>query len=186
MSRLLDNLLIFGSILRRAGIEVHPGRLLDVIEALGHVNVGARDEVYHTCRALLVHRHEQIVVFDRAFAAFWRGRREGDAGTGPRPEELRASGVEIEDVLGPDDLGGTSGADEADGNAATPERGLRTWSDLGALADKDFAAFTADEIADADAALSRLVWNPGERRTRRCGHSKVFVAAATARVFWLG
>ena len=44
---------------------------------------------------------------------------------------------------------------------------VKTWSDLGILADKDFAAFTADEIAQARAALSRLDWNPGERRTRR-------------------
>ena len=79
MSGLLDNLLIFGRILRRAGVDVHPGRLLDVVEALGHVNLGARDEVYHTCRALLVHRHEQIAVFDRAFAAFWRDHTEGQA-----------------------------------------------------------------------------------------------------------
>ena len=79
MSRLLENLLIFGRVLRRAGIEVHHGRLLDVIEAFGHVNLGARDEVYHTCRALLVHRQEQIAVFDRAFAAFWREHREGEA-----------------------------------------------------------------------------------------------------------
>jgi uncharacterized protein with von Willebrand factor type A (vWA) domain len=69
MSRLLDNLLVFGRVLRRAGIDVHRGRLLDLIEALGHVNLGARDEVYHTCRALLVHRQEQIATFDRAFAA---------------------------------------------------------------------------------------------------------------------
>jgi uncharacterized protein with von Willebrand factor type A (vWA) domain len=76
MSRLPDNLLIFGRVLRRAGIDVHPGRLLDVIEALGHVHLGARDEVYHTCRALLVHRQDQIAVFDRAFAAFWRIHHE--------------------------------------------------------------------------------------------------------------
>ena len=90
MSRLLDNLLIFGRVLRRAGIDVHPGRLLDVIEALGHVNLGARDEVYHTCRALLVHRQEQIAIFDRAFAAFWREHHEGEAATRRRGPTSRA------------------------------------------------------------------------------------------------
>jgi uncharacterized protein with von Willebrand factor type A (vWA) domain len=35
------------------------------------------------------------------------------------------------------------------------------------MADKDFAAFTTEELAEAGAALSRLVWSPGERRTRR-------------------
>ena len=72
MPHLLDNLLAFGRILRREGIDVHPGRVLDVVEALGHVNLAARDEVYHACRALLVHRREQLGIFDRVFEAFWR------------------------------------------------------------------------------------------------------------------
>jgi uncharacterized protein with von Willebrand factor type A (vWA) domain len=167
MSGLLDNLLIFGRILRRAGVDVHPGRLLDVVEALGHVNLGARDEVYYTCRALLVHRHEQIAVFDRAFAAFWRDHSEGQSRSASRPNEARTSVVAIEEVLQPDDPAATSGADEPGGDASSPERGVKTWSDLGGLADKDFAAFTTAELAEADAALSRLVWTPGERRTRR-------------------
>jgi uncharacterized protein with von Willebrand factor type A (vWA) domain len=166
MSRLLDNLLIFGRVLRRAGVDVHRGRLLDVIEALAHVNLGARDEVYHTCRALLVHRQEQMAIFDRAFGAFWRAHHEREARGEPRPDESRAPAVEIEEVLAPDEFGAPSGADEPEEGAAKTN-GLKTWSDLGRLADKDFAAFTPDEIAEAGAALSRLVWIPGERRTRR-------------------
>ena len=166
MSRLLDNLLIFGRILRRAGVDVHPGRMLDVVEALGHVNLGARDEVYHTCRALLVHRHEQLPVFDRAFAAFWREHAEKLTGTGSRSNPSRVSVVAIEDVLQPDDPA-ASGPDQPPGDSSSRERGVKTWSDRGGLADKDFAAFTASELAEADAALTRLVWTPGERRTRR-------------------
>ncbi len=41
------------------------------------------------------------------------------------------------------------------------------WSDAGALASKDFAEYTEDEIAVARLALARLSWTPGERRTRR-------------------
>ena len=167
MSHLLDNLLIFGRVLRRAGVDVHPGRLLDVIEALGQVNLGERDEVYHTCRALLVHRQEQIAMFDRAFAAFWRAHHEGAARSEPPRGEPHAAAVAIEEVLAPDDSTAVDDADEAEGDASAQDRTLRTWSDLGVLADKDFAAFTTDELAEAGAALSRLVWNPGERRTRR-------------------
>jgi uncharacterized protein len=166
MSRLLDNLLIFGRLLRRAGVDVHRGRLLDVVDALGHVNLGARDEVYHTCRALLVHRHEHYTLFDRAFAAFWREHHEGEARRQPRHGEPRVSAVEIEEVLAPDAVDAASEAGGT-GDASTTRSGLRTWSDRGGLADKDFAQFTSDEIAEAGAALSRLVWNPGERRTRR-------------------
>jgi uncharacterized protein with von Willebrand factor type A (vWA) domain len=167
MSRLLDNLLVFGRVLRRAGVDIHRGRLVDVIEAFGHVNLGARDEVYHTCRALLVHRQDQIAIFDRAFDAFWREHREGEARREPRSDASRASVVEIEEVLAPDEINAPVGADEGEGSAAAARSGLKIWSDVGGLADKDFAAFTSDEIAAAGAALSRLVWNPGERRTRR-------------------
>jgi uncharacterized protein with von Willebrand factor type A (vWA) domain len=166
MSRLLDNLLIFGRILRRAGIDVHPGRLLDVVEALGHVNLAARDEVYHACRALLVHRQEQIALFDRAFAAFWRTHAEETAAAGAGPDRAGVSVVEIEEVLAPGDLGGVD-ADAAGDTEPAPEVSVKTWSDLGGLREKDFAAFTADEIARARIALSSLVWNPGVRRTRR-------------------
>lgn len=155
------NLLTFGRALRRTGIDVHPGRLLDVVEALGHVNVASRDDVYYTCRALLVHRHEQLAMFDRAFDAFWRGPGGNDIR--PRKDDVRA--VESETFALQqlrDDITG----DESD-DAVPMDDGLPTWSDLGVLTTKDFAAFTATELADAAAALSTLIWTPGERRTRR-------------------
>ena len=107
MSRLLDNLLLFARILRRAGIAADPERLLDVVKALGYVNLGARDEVYHACRTLLVNGHDQIAIFDRAFDAFWRTHHEPaaqieyssqrraaidchDRGSGRLPQDLAA------------------------------------------------------------------------------------------------
>jgi uncharacterized protein len=44
---------------------------------------------------------------------------------------------------------------------------LYTWSDVARLADKDFAQFTASEIALARAAFEHLAWTHGERRTHR-------------------
>jgi uncharacterized protein with von Willebrand factor type A (vWA) domain len=181
MSRFLDNLLIFGGVLRRAGIDVHAGRLAELAEALAYVDLGAQDEVYHACRALLVRRQEQIAIFDLAFAAFWRDHRDRQSGGPARARqstEPRASVVETLDVLAPEDLDATAGSDDSssveqnaddarDDDALTPEARVKTWSDKGALAAKDFAAFTTDELAEARAALSRLVWQPGKRRTRR-------------------
>ena len=157
---------MFGRVLRRVGIPVLPGRVVDLVEAFRHVNLASRDDVYQTCRALLISHHDQIGVFNAAFAAFWR--RHGET---PEPRtppaagatESRLSVVETLDVL--------SAADSADGDSpeAEPsaERGFRTWSDGEGFAGRDFAAFTTEELAAARAALSRLVWNPGERRTRR-------------------
>ena len=93
MSNLQRNLIVFGRLLRRAGIDVHVGRMIDVTDALQHVDVGSRDEVYHTCRALLVHRHDQLAVFDRAFDMFWRDadRRQHLTCVAPRGREIRES-----------------------------------------------------------------------------------------------
>ena len=158
-SRFLDNLLIFGRVLRRLGLEVHVGRLLDVTEALQHVNIGSRDEVYYTCRSLLVHRHEDLETFDVAFDAFWRdhGQQEAadQARSSPHETDSRTVLQETESRATIDDL-------EADAASGA----LRTWSNADVIADKDFAEFTGEEMALARAALDRLVWNPGERRTR--------------------
>ena len=181
MPRLLDNLLIFGRVLRRAGVHVHAGRLAELVEALGYVDLGSRDDVYHTCRTLLVHRQDQMPLFDLAFAVFWRKHHDGQPGShggGIPAGASRPSVVETADVLAPEELDGFAGADAtfgldriADeapgGDAPAREIRLKTWSDVGALAGKDFAAFTTDELAEARAALSGLVWQPGERRTRR-------------------
>jgi uncharacterized protein with von Willebrand factor type A (vWA) domain len=161
MSNLQRNLIVFGRLLRRAGIDVHVGRMIDVSDALQHVDLAARDEVYHTCRALLVHRHDQLAVFDRAFEVFWRAQagssttvkgatRPGDPNRGQSQGQWHAQGE-------------VDASDEAD---SLPQV-MQTWSDVGLLADKDFGEFTADEIGRARMALEQLEWSPGERRTRR-------------------
>lgn len=146
MTAFIENLLSFGRLLRRLGLDVHPGRMLDVTEALQHVDVGKREEVYYTCRALLVHRHDDLAIFDRAFDAFWNGRNVPPM------------------ALGVSDQPSEPDSDEP---AADGIGRLRTWSDTERLATKDFAEFTAEEEGLARAALARLVWNLGERQTRR-------------------
>ena len=161
MPALLNNLLIFGRVLRGFGLDIHIGRLLDVVDALQHVNIASRDDVYHTCRALLVHRHEDLATFDRAFDAFWRVHGGSVTTTDRSPGSDRR----------PDQPAGSGSQDEApplgDVDVDASEGTFATWSDLSALGEKDFGEFTADEIALAHAALDRLEWSPGEKRTRR-------------------
>ena len=72
MSYLLPNVLVFGRVLRRAGLEVHHGRLLDAIRSLDWIGIRRRDDVRATLRALLVHRHDDLARFDTLFDAFFR------------------------------------------------------------------------------------------------------------------
>jgi len=155
----LDNLLAFGRALRDAGIDVHPGRMIDVVTALGHVNLANRDEVYHACRALLVHGPEQMAPFDRAFSAFWRNRARSPV-VGNRRERSQDRITGVEAILG-------HASEAAEGDSAPAEGAVKTWSDRGGVAHQDFGACTADEQARIAAALAALRWTPGARRTRR-------------------
>jgi uncharacterized protein with von Willebrand factor type A (vWA) domain len=161
--RFLDNLLLFGRALRRAGIDVHSGQMIDLVQALTHVDVASRNEVYHTSRALLVHRPEQIPPFDRTFDAFWRaqviGRHPGEQSkrSAPSPPSM----IEAASVDG-------MPADASDVADASPiDVALKTWSDRGGVANKDFAECTQAELASVSTALAAMTWTPGLRKTRR-------------------
>ena len=69
---LVDNLVQFARVLRRAGIPVGPDRVLAGIAALEAVGVTRRDDVHAALAAVMLDRHEQQAVFDAAFEAFWR------------------------------------------------------------------------------------------------------------------
>lgn len=162
MPQFLDSLLAFGRVLRAAGMDVHAGRMIDAVQALGHVNLAARDEVYYTCRALLVHGPEQIPAFDRAFDAFWRAGR--DARGAPRdsgPAGYRARETAAGSLLD------APPQDPVDGDRTAADVALRTWSECAGIANKDFGECTADEQSRIARALAALVWTPGDRRTRR-------------------
>jgi uncharacterized protein with von Willebrand factor type A (vWA) domain len=163
---LLARLLGFGRTLRRLGLDVHTGRMLDVVEALSCVDIARRDDVFHVCRALLVHRHEDLEAFDRAFDAFWApssraGGADAPAGVGEASSgEARSAGAEPMGLLETQD----------DVAAAADDEDLLdvpAWSDTDALATKDFAEFSESELAAARDAIERLEWQPGVRRTRR-------------------
>jgi len=64
----------FGRVLREVGIEVGPGRAADAVRGLGTVDLTRQEDVYFTLRQTLVSRHDELELFDRAFAAwFLRG-----------------------------------------------------------------------------------------------------------------
>src|SRR5688572_10927857 len=134
-SALLHNVLLFGRLLRRLGLDVHTCRLLDVVEALPLVDLGRREDVYHTCRALLVHRHEELAAFDRTFAVYFSLLHH--------QRDSFHDGTEARERPGPPGAPGGARPDaDVEAGDGAPGRELRTWSDTGALAGRDFATFT--------------------------------------------
>jgi uncharacterized protein with von Willebrand factor type A (vWA) domain len=138
--------------------------MVDVVEALSCVDLAQRNDVFHVCRALLVHRHEDLDAFDRAFDAFWLDapheapREASDSGDGAGHAPA-ASGRESYGLL---ETAADTAAAESDDDLQVP-----AWSDAESLATKDFAEFSEQELDAAREAIERLEWQPGLRRTRR-------------------
>lgn len=71
-SRLVENMMHFGHVLRRAGLPIGPGQMIDAIRAVETVGLARRDDFYWTLSTVLVKREDQRELFDQAFHIFWR------------------------------------------------------------------------------------------------------------------
>ncbi len=72
---LADNIVHFSRVLRTAGLQVGPDRVLAAIAAIEAVGLDRRDDVRAALSAVMLDRHEQKDIFDAAFDAFWREPR---------------------------------------------------------------------------------------------------------------
>ncbi len=74
----LSNCLLFIRALRQAGLPIGLDQALAFAQALEWIDLGARDQVYHTARSLLVNRYEHLRLFDAIFNRFWRPLGESE------------------------------------------------------------------------------------------------------------
>ena len=166
---LLDNLLFFGRLLRRLGLDVHTGRMLDAVSVLEDIGVRRKADVRAALRTLLVHRKDDLPVFDEAFDVFWRQRKDRMSTMDLRSmgEQRRYRRVEA----GPPPPGREQDgfAGEVDDSEEQPDQIdlTRTYSAREVLRVKDFAEFTPEESRQARQLMASLQWDPGARRTRR-------------------
>jgi uncharacterized protein with von Willebrand factor type A (vWA) domain len=156
------NLLQFGRLLRRAGVDVHHNRLIESLRALEWMGVRRRDDVHATLRALLVHRHDDLRVFDAAFELFF-AHRDGDLSSLLSSQAARARPLEETAAIA---AAGIS-VDPATDDPSQRERLFGAYSATAVSRTKDFAAFTNAELDEARRVLARLPWQLGRRRTRR-------------------
>ncbi len=67
-----ENIVHFARVLRKAGMPIGPDRVLAALAAIEVVGLNRRDDVHAALSAVMLDRHEQQVLFDAAFDAFWR------------------------------------------------------------------------------------------------------------------
>jgi uncharacterized protein len=143
---------VFGRVLREAGLEVGPGRIADALRGLDTVGLDRQEDVYWTLRQTIVSRREDLEAYDRAFDAwFLRAAVAPLPGSAPRSAAKRSKrglpgpGTEVEG--GVRETGGASG-----------EEHLRT---------VDFASMTSEEFERARKLLRRIAVERPRRSSRR-------------------
>jgi uncharacterized protein with von Willebrand factor type A (vWA) domain len=162
----------FARLLRAAGLEVAVGSTLLFAESLAVVGLARRESVYWAGRATLLHRPEDIAIYDRAFKVFWEHARAVDQTTDDVLVQEIVLAVDGDDALENDDDDGP-GAD-------VPVITLR-WSPHEVLRTRDFAAYSEAEFAEARRLMADLRLAGALKRSRRLRRSRATRATRGAR-----
>ncbi len=150
----------FARVLRGAGLVVPLDAVLAFTDALAAVGLSRRRNVYWAARATLVRRPEDLALFERAFKVFFEGRRPADDDE-PEPEPLH-----ITIVVDSDDE--TDEADDGSGDDPDDDPTIHLrFSAAEVLREKDFAAYTPEELQAAHTLMTRLRLAGTPRRSRR-------------------
>jgi uncharacterized protein with von Willebrand factor type A (vWA) domain len=165
--RLIRRVLRFAQLVRREGIAVTSGRVIDAQRSLQYVDLGRRDDVYHALRANLIAQPEDIPRFDALFDRFWQRdsplQPEGEvprepppANSNGAPESQRSADSPRADAASskrePEDEGG--------------EQSL-SYSAIEVLVAKDFSTLDAGELAQIQQLMARMAPKLLTVRSRR-------------------
>ena len=168
-----ENIMHFARVLRRAGLPVGPGQVLNALRAVMKIGVSKRNDFYWTLHAAFITRLSQREVFDQAFHIFWRN-----------PDILNSmmqlilpDFVDPNNVVAePDDISRrvaeALSSDQGDHPETVEEKEVdfdvtSTWSANELFSAKDFEKMSADEIQLAIATVHRMRLPLNHVATRR-------------------
>jgi uncharacterized protein with von Willebrand factor type A (vWA) domain len=139
---LSKNLVGFGRLLRAAGFDITSSRLIDAGRSVAAVSPSASDDVRIALRANLVSDHTRFELFDVLFDLYWKGTETDHraiplAEPDEQAQEMQTAGAGKELVVS---LGRPAHDPEGDNPAGTA-------SSIDLLTAKDFASYSADDLA---------------------------------------
>jgi uncharacterized protein len=160
----LSNCLLFTRALRQAGLPIGLDQSLAFAQALEWIDLGAREQVYHTARSLLVSRYEHLRLFDTIFNRFWRRlgeserRRQQKMPRAPRhkPREQPFSIVTY--------MAAKAGLSDPEVDVSDKSG---TASMVEVLQRKEFSQMTPEELERIKRLIQQMRWRISLRETRR-------------------
>jgi len=186
---LLGRVIGFGRYLRRLGMPVTLGQVMDTVRAIEAVGL-SREYFRLAARTTLVTRRDDGALFDEAFDLYWRrstfedaspqsedsfghdqsspAQTEAEQRSIPSPREFDAMDQKIReggsDVKRP---GRISDNEPQDDDEDHDVEMVPLYSSSELLRSKDFAEFTTDEEVQARRLMETITWETGMRRSRR-------------------
>lgn len=174
--KLADNIVHFARVLRRAGLPVGPGKVVEATQAVSAVGVTSRDDFYWTLHAVFVNRRDQRDIFNQAFHFFWRNPNllekmmgmllpsVGSDEVAPAKDDMSRRVAEA--------LSGDKSGSEDDEPGDLDEDALEfdatlTFSRQEVLSAKDFEKMSNAELAEARSAIRKLTLPLRKVATRR-------------------
>ena len=164
--RLAGNITYFARALRKAGLPIGPGRVIDAVRAVEAAGFTDKRDFFWTLQACFVSRPEHRVVFAQVFRLYWRDPRFMEhmmammlpairgvqEDKGAEAAEKRAAEALLDganrDVPQPED-------DKEEGTEIEIDTSL-TMSSEERLRSLDFEQMSTDEVAQAKRILARL------------------------------
>jgi uncharacterized protein len=186
---LLVRIIDFAHFLWELGLDVGPGRVVELVESLPLIDVGNRQEFYNFLKISLVTKREHEAIFDMAFAYFWHSanasltgealekelqeqRRRALALPASRRLEAEREMARMPGRPTPQQKHPASRLREAarklrrdDDDDETERPGTYSYEEF--LRRRDFEDFSWDELREARELMARTRWRLGERQTRR-------------------
>lgn len=163
--KLVQNITHFARALRKAGLPIGPGRIIDAINAVAAVGFTEKPDFYWTLHACFVNRPEHRVVYAQIFRLYWRDPRylehmmsmllpalHGAQEDRPaQAAEKRAAEALLDGALRDEpEAAGSKEDTEIDIDASL------TMSSEERLRNLDFEQMSIDEVAQAKRMLARL------------------------------
>lgn len=163
--RLAENVIHFARALRKAGLPVGPGRVVEAVRAVEAAGFTDRGDFYFALQACFVSRPEHREVFAQAFRLFWRDPqylehmmglllplvRDAHAPHQPQAAERRAAEALVDGAEAPP----PPPREEGEGGEVEIDATL-TFSLDERLKHLDFEQMSAEEMAQARRALARI------------------------------
>ena len=169
--QITKHIVSFGRVLRRAGLEISTGQMMDALRALEIVGVRSRMDVYQSLYSIFLTRRDQVELFEQAFQIFWRSPSKLPKIMQMILPELQSSNVKhskrVQQALAETDQQNKHSRQLPTNEKKETVDVVLTYSPMEVLRNKDFASFSTEEVLQAKKFLRKMQWQITPRPTRR-------------------